>query len=87
MDEREQWLANVELRGDGSVPCTVISRDAEDWHALAHAGGAPKRFEDAWGCAWLSTARSRRVPLLATAQTFLQSGQHLIPAAPLTWKN
>ncbi|MDP7399796.1 MAG: uroporphyrinogen decarboxylase family protein [Lentisphaeria bacterium] len=54
MDEREQWLANVELRGDGSVPCTVISRDAEDWHALAHAGGAPKRFEDAWGCAWLS---------------------------------
>ena len=51
---REQWLANVELRGDGLVPCTLITRDAEDWRAVPRAGGVPKAFVDAWGCTWVS---------------------------------
>jgi uroporphyrinogen decarboxylase len=67
MDERERWLANVELRGNGAVPCTVIARDAEDWHAIASAGGVPKHFVDAWDCTWLSLHSGLRGEVKAPA--------------------
>ena len=51
VNERERWLANVERRGDGFVPCT----------AYVGAWGPPGTLEDgittvdAWGSTWQST--------------------------------
>ena len=51
MNERERWLANVERRGDGFVPC----------HAYVGGWGAPgtrgdgNTTVDPWGSTWQST--------------------------------
>ena len=54
MTERDRWLANAELRGDGVVPCQILGRDAENWGGLPPTAKGGRSVVDAWGCTWRS---------------------------------